>query len=56
VGGAHEGGVLVAPPGREAQATEVASDELKTPKKNSFAKGEATARQMFTVSDDNEHR
>jgi hypothetical protein len=37
------------PPGGEAQATEVVGDELKVPKMNSFAKGESTARQTFTV-------
>jgi hypothetical protein len=37
------------PPGGEAQSTEVVGDELKVPKMNSFAEGESTARQTFTL-------
>jgi hypothetical protein len=37
-----------------AQAAEVVGDELKTPKVNGFAEGEAIARQMFIVDGDDE--
>jgi hypothetical protein len=53
---AHESGACVAPAGGEAQATEVISDELKVSKASSFAEGESTARQMFTVGGDRDGR
>jgi hypothetical protein len=39
----------------EAHATEADSNELKAPKANGFAKGEATALQAFTVCVDDEN-
>jgi hypothetical protein len=46
----------VIPPGREAQATKVVGDELKTPKVNGFVEGKAIAYQTFTVSGDDKRR
>jgi hypothetical protein len=54
VGWAHEDGAWVILQGREAQATEVVGDELKTPKVNGFTEEEATARQTFTIGGDGE--
>jgi hypothetical protein len=56
VGWAHEGDVWVIPPGREAQATKVVGDELKTPKVNGFVEGKAIAYQTFIVSGDDKRR
>jgi hypothetical protein len=39
----------------EAKTVEAVSDELKTPKVNGFAEGEATTRHAFTIGGDNEH-
>jgi hypothetical protein len=54
VGWAHEGDAWVAPPRREAQATEVVGNELKAPKANGFTEGEATTHQTFVVNGDGE--
>jgi hypothetical protein len=35
-------GAFIAPPGREAQGTEVVGDELRVPKANGFTEGEST--------------
>jgi hypothetical protein len=45
---------MVAPLGRETQASEAVNDELKEPKANSFAEGEATAPQTLTISGDDD--
>jgi hypothetical protein len=55
MGWAHEGDVWTVPPGREAHATKAVSDELKASKVNGFTKGEATARQTFTINGNDEH-
>jgi hypothetical protein len=56
VGWAHDGGAWVVPSGREAHATEIVGDELKAPKVNGFANGQATTHQIFTIDGDGEHR
>jgi hypothetical protein len=44
------------PHGREAQATEVVSDELEVPEANAFIEGENITRQAFTASSDGERQ
>jgi hypothetical protein len=56
MGCAPEDGAKVTPPRREAQAVKAFGDELKSPKANGFAEGEATTCQTFNIGGDDECR
>jgi hypothetical protein len=56
MGCAPEDGAKVTPPRREAQVVKAFGDELKSPKANGFAEGEATTCQMFNIGGDDERR
>jgi hypothetical protein len=53
---AHGGGAWVTSHEGEVKTAKIVGDELKVPKANSFAEGESTTQQTFTIDNDGDHR